>query len=163
MISLIVAASENNCIGTNGQIPWHIGEDMKRFKALTTGNVVVMGRKTWESLPEKFRPLPDRVNVVLTRRPDYAVPIGVRMFDDLTDALAAHKNDEVFIIGGADVYRQALPLADQLHLTRVHEQVDGDAFFPEWNAFDWIETGREDHEGFSFLTYERTKGPVHRD
>src|SRR3990167_8903662 len=112
-ITLIAAISKNNVIGTEGRLPWHIPEDMKHFKTLTMGKVVLMGRKTWESIPEKFRPLPGRTNVIITRQPDYPVPTGVQTFQSTDDAL---KND-VMVIGGAEIYRQTIDRADRLEIT----------------------------------------------
>ncbi|MFH1621418.1 MAG: dihydrofolate reductase [Patescibacteria group bacterium] len=155
MINIIVAIAKNNCIGKNGQLPWHIPEDMKHFKELTNGKTVVMGRKTWESLPEKFRPLPDRLNVVVTRQAGYQVPVGVLVFPSLESALAAYKNDETFVIGGAQIYTQALPQTDRLYVTHVDQVIDGDAFFPAIDPLIWKELERDEHEGFSFATYEK--------
>lgn len=152
MLTLIAAVSRNNCIGKNGAIPWRLPEDLKHFKNLTMGHVVIMGRKTWESLPEKFRPLPGRTNVVLTRQTDYPLPDGVERFGSLADAVAAHP--DAFVMGGAEIYAQAMPLAHRLELTRVDQGVDGDAFFPPIDGQEWTEVAREDHEGFSFVTYE---------
>jgi dihydrofolate reductase len=153
-VTLIAALSRNRCIGKNGTIPWRIPEDMAHFKALTTGNVVVMGRKTWESLPERFRPLPERTNIVLTRQTDYPLPDGVERYVSLTDALEAHPYELLFVIGGGEVYKEALPLADRLELTHVDQDVDGDAFFPEIGEV-WKEVTREDHDGFSFVSYQQ--------
>jgi dihydrofolate reductase len=154
-LTLIAALSRNNCIGKGGEIPWRLPEDQKRFKELTMGHVVVMGRKTWESIPEKFRPLPGRKNVVLTRQADYALPDGVERFAALEDALEAHPYESVFIIGGTELYAQGLPLADRLELTRVDVDVDGDAFFPVFSPDEWTEVAREPKEGYTFATYER--------
>lgn len=157
MITIVAALAENNCIGKDGKLPWRIPEDQKRYRELTMGTVVVMGRKTWESLPEKFRPLPNRKNVVITRQADYPVPEGVEIFASLELALAAHKDEPVTINGGSEIYRQGLAFADKLELTRVHRVVEGDTFFPEIDPAEWKETQREDHDGFSFLTYERIR------
>lgn len=154
-VILIAALAKNRCIGKDGKLPWRLPEDLKRFKELTTGNVVIMGRKTWESIPEKFRPLPERTNIVLTRQADYALPAGVERFASLTDAIAAHATKNIFIIGGAEVYAQALPLADRLELTEVDQDVDGDAFFPAFDASAWNESAREAHDGFTFVTYNK--------
>lgn len=153
-IILIAALSRNRCIGKNGTIPWHLPQDMARFKQLTTGHPVVMGRKTWESLPDQFRPLPNRTNIILTRQADYMLPEGVKRYRSVEDAAAAHPNETLFVIGGGEIYAQALPLADQLELTHVNQEIDGDAFFPEIDD-TWHETMRKDHEGFSFVTYTR--------
>ncbi len=154
-LSLVAAVAANNCIGKNGKLPWHIPEDMQHFKEMTSGKVVVMGRKTWESLPPKFRPLPNRVNVVITRQAEYAVPAGVEVFADIPRALEAHAEDEIAVIGGGEIYRQTIDRSDMLEITHVHQTVDGDAFFPEILAKLWQETAREDHKGFSFVTYKK--------
>lgn len=153
MISLIAAIAQNNCIGKNNTLPWHIPEDFKHFKTVTKGHPVLMGRKTWESLPEKSRPLPNRKNIVITRQTDYVVPEGVERFHTVEEAVAAHPNEEIMVIGGAEIYRQTIGIADTLYITHVNQTVDGDAFFPEINRTVWQEKEREDHEGFSFVTY----------
>lgn len=159
MITLIAAVAKNGCIGKDGRLPWRIPEDMTHFKMLTTGNVVVMGRKTWESVPEKFRPLPDRVNAVVTRQAGYAVPSGVKVFSSLDDVFASYAPRPtpyaLFIIGGAEIYAQAIGRADALEITHVDQSVDGDAFFPKIDAAIWRETGRVDRDGFCFVRYER--------
>lgn len=157
MITLIAAIAENNCIGVAGKLPWSIPEDLARFKTLTMGYVVLMGRRTWESLPQKFRPLPGRTNVVITRQADYAVPDGVACYDAIDAALAAHAHTEVFIIGGADIYQQTIARADRLELTHVHCSVDGDAFFPAVERTQWDPIARDDRTDFSFATYERIR------
>ena len=154
-ITIIAAVAENGCIVKDGKLPWHLPEDLKHFKEVTTGNTVIMGRKTWESLPEKFRPLPHRKNVVITRQLDYSVPQEVSVFSSLESALNEYAHHSVMIIGGAEIYRQAFPLADKLELTRIHQRVEGDAFFPIINSAEWKEARRENHEGYSFFTYER--------
>lgn len=155
MISLIAALSTNHCIGTNGKLPWHIPGELARFKALTMGKTVLMGRKTWESLPEKFRPLPGRTNVVVTRQPGYDVPPGVIVHASVDAALGALAHVKIMVIGGAEIYAQTIGRADTLHLTHVHREVAGDAFFPAIDPAVWRESAREDHDGFSFVTYHR--------
>ena len=154
-ISLIAAIAANNCIGKNNSLPWRIPEDMKRYKEITMGKVIIMGRKTWESIPEKFRPLPGRKNVIITRQAEYPVPSGVELYSDIPAAFTAHKEEEVIINGGAEIYRQTIGLADTLYITHVNQPVDGDAFFPEIDKAKWQETKREDHDGFSFVVYQR--------
>lgn len=139
-IVLVLAVAENGVIGKDGGIPWHISDDLKRFKALTLGHTVVMGRKTWDSLPKK--PLPGRVNVVVTRQKDWHAD-GAVMASSLGQATSG-TSGTVMIIGGAEIYERALPLASRIELTEVHRAFDGDAHF----AFDrknWRETAREDH------------------
>jgi dihydrofolate reductase len=152
--SIIAAVAENNVIGVKGGLPWNIPEDMKHFKKLTMGKTVLMGQNTWETLPEKFRPLPGRKNVVLTLLPEYPVPEDVEVYHSLEDAFAAHP-EEVMVMGGASIYRQTLPMADKLYITHVHRSVDGDVTFPAIDPSLWKETSREDHGDFSFVTYER--------
>jgi dihydrofolate reductase len=153
-IALVAAVAENNCIGKDGQLPWRIAEDMKHFKELTMGNTVLMGRKTWESIPEKFRPLPGRKNVVITRNAHYPLPPDVERFTDPRDAIASHLKENIFVIGGGEIYQQTLPLADTVYLTHVHQPVDGDTFFPSLDPSVWKAETRHDFDGFSFVTYK---------
>src|ERR1700742_4302886 len=139
-IVLVVAIAQNGVIGKDGAIPWHISEDMKRFKALTLGHTVVMGRKTWDSLPKK--PLPGRVNVVVTRQKDWQAD-GATVASSLGQATSG-TSGAVMIIGGAEIYERALPLATRIELTEVHRAFDGDAFF-SFDRNGWNETVREDH------------------
>lgn len=130
LISCIVAASRNNVIGKDGTLPWHLSADLKRFKALTTGHHIVLGRKNYEDIG---RPLPNRENLVLTRNANFEAP-GCKVFNDFASAIAAAEaagETECFIIGGAAVYREAMPLCTKLYLTRVEADVDGDVFLPE--------------------------------
>lgn len=156
MLSLIAAVAKNNCIGIDNKLPWHIPEDFDHFKKLTDGKVVVMGRKTWESLPEKFRPLPNRKNVVVTRQLNYPVPAGVEIYSSPEEAITAHANDDIMICGGAQLYAQTIHRADRLFITEIHRDVDGDAFFPPIDKTLWRETAREPHDGFTFIMYERS-------
>lgn len=153
---IIVATSENNVIGKDGDIPWHIPEDMEHFKEKTTGHAVIMGRKTFESLPENFRPLPNRKNIVLTRSGLEEKPEGVEEASNLEEAWrqAEESNERAFVIGGESVYRQSLDEVDKILLTRIHEEYDGDTFFPELGE-EWREIDREDHGEFSFVTYSQ--------
>lgn len=156
MIAIIAAVARNGVIGNNGSIPWHLPEDLRHFKALTMGKVVIMGRKTFESIMQKLgRPLPGRTNVVITRNKDYEVPSGVKVCHSLDDAVAAYPNDDLWIIGGGEIYRQALDRADTLHITHVEGDYDGDALFPDINPAIWHKTREEPHQGFVFTTYER--------
>jgi dihydrofolate reductase len=133
VIGLIWAQAANGIIGRGNAIPWHLPEDMAHFRTVTAGATVVMGRRTWESLPARFRPLPGRRNVVLTRDPAWT-PEGAELAHDLAAALAA---GDVWVIGGADVYRTALPLADVLELTEIREAIDGDVHAPHLPA-GWV-------------------------
>ena len=146
-LSIIAALAANGVIGDAGKIPWHISEDLKRFKRLTLGHPIIMGRKTYASLG---KPLPGRRNLVLTRGP--AIP-SVECFSSLEAALAACRAEAVFIIGGAEVYRQALPLAEVLFLTHVHQSVAGDTKFPEYDPLRWQEVAREEYPGYAFVEY----------
>lgn len=148
-VAIIAAVARNGVIGDQGRIPWHISSDLQRFKRLTWGHPIIMGRKTYESIG---RPLPGRRNLVLTRRP--AVP-GVECFSDLAAALETCPAGLVFIIGGAELYRAALPVADILYLTHVHREVTGDTRFPDFESRDWREVAREDHADVSFVDYHR--------
>nr|AIA16066.1 Dihydrofolate reductase [uncultured bacterium] len=139
-IVLVVAIARNGVIGSNGLIPWHISDDMKRFKALTLGHTVVMGRKTWDSLPRK--PLPGRINVVVTRQKDWQAE-GAVVVHTLEEAMA-ETSGAVMVIGGAEIYQRALPLATRIELTEVHKDVEGDAKFM-LDRIGWHESLREDH------------------
>jgi dihydrofolate reductase len=154
MITLVAAAADNGVIGRRGAIPWRLPDDMKRFKALTLGHTVVMGRKTWDSLPPKNRPLPGRRNIVVTRDPDWRAEGAEPMALD-----AALAGGEVFVIGGGEIYHAVLPYADRIELTEVHGDFAGDAFFT-FDRAQWRETARQDHVGpdalaYSFVTLER--------
>ena len=143
-VALVAAIARDGVIGRDGGIPWHIPEDIARFKALTTGHAVVMGRKTWESLPERFRPLPGRRNVVVTRNSEWNAA-GAERAGSVEEALEALRDVErVFVIGGAEIYAAALPFADELVLTEVDLDVDGDTFFPEWDRNAFVEISREE-------------------
>ena len=154
-IVLVVAIADNGVIGKEGAIPWHISEDLKRFKALTLGHTVVMGRKTWDSLPRK--PLPGRVNVVVTRQTDWQAQ-GAVAASSLGQATAG-TSGTVMVIGGQEIYERALPLATRIELTEVHKNFDGDTRF-DLDRSGWHETAREDHvtpEGlaYSYVTLTR--------
>lgn len=159
LVALIVAADEQGGIGLGGRLPWHLPEDLKRFKALTMGYPVLMGRKTYESIG---RPLPGRQNIVVTRRQGLAIP-GCAVADSLASALEATVGAEkVFIIGGAELYGTALPYADTVYLTRVHATVGADTFVPALDAAEWEEISREDREAdgrhahaYSFIVLRR--------
>ena len=143
LISLVVAVSRNGVIGRNGALPWHISTDLKRFKEITMGSPVVMGRKTWESLPR--RPLPGRRNMVLTRSPGYLAD-GAEVVASAEQALALCGDAaEVMVIGGGEIYRLFWPFADRLYLTEVDDVVDGDTHFPAVRADEWTEVAREVH------------------
>ena len=158
-LTLIAAVARNGVIGIGNRLPWSLPADLKHFKALTLGHTVIMGRKTWESLPEKFRPLPGRRNVVVTRDATYRAE-GATVAMSLPDAIAAAESDEAFIIGGAELYRTALPLADRLQLTEIDANFDGDTWFPAIERDHWRETARETHHDesgvdYAFVSYQR--------
>ena len=165
-VSLVVAMARNRAIGHAGGLPWHISADLVRFKRITMGKAVIMGRKTFESIG---RPLPGRHNIVITRDPDYQ-GAGIFVAPDLTTALAAGAafnavsgEREIMVIGGGEIYRQALPLAERIYLSEVQAEPPGDAFFPELPEGVWHEVEREDHDGreanadhpYSFVVLER--------
>ena len=163
-ISLIVARSRNGIIGKEGKLPWHLSEDLKFFKQTTMGRPVIMGRHTWESIG---RPLPGRKNIVLTRDPSYKAE-GATVVSSLDEALKQFGPDDiVFIIGGADLYRRALPLVDTAWVTEIEADVEGDASFDPLNKDEWMLVWSEDHPkteerplGFKFQRFERVKHTV---
>lgn len=156
IVSLIVAVAANGVIGAANRLPWHLPADLRYFKATTLGRPVIMGRRTFESIG---RPLPGRVNIVVTRSPERGVP-GCVTADSLAAAYAAAGGGEVFVIGGAALFAEALPHADRLYVTEIHAPFDGDVRFPDVDRGRWRETAREVHEGeapfrFDFVRYLR--------
>ncbi|WP_456440580.1 dihydrofolate reductase [Psychroserpens sp.] len=160
-LTLIVAAGENNAIGKDNDLIWHLSDDLKRFKSLTNGHHIIMGRKTFESFP---KPLPNRIHIVITRQSDYQAPQGVIVVNNLDDAIDAAKSDkQPFIIGGGEIYKQSISLAHKIELTRVHSSFkNADTYFPEINDSQWQEVNRATHDAddkhvhaFSFITYLR--------
>lgn len=141
-IALVVAMAENGVIGKGGALPWRIPEDMKWFREITMGKPCIMGRKTWESLPKK--PLPGRINIVVSRDPDYKAggATVATSFDDAVAAAMRQAPDEIAVLGGAQIYAEAMKRAGRIYLTRVHKSFDGDAFFPEIDARVWQATQR---------------------
>jgi dihydrofolate reductase len=162
-ISLIAAMSQNRVIGIGNHLPWNLPEDLKHFRALTSNHVIVMGRKTYESIG---KPLPNRENRVITRQENYSLR-GARVFATLEDALSAPiqdapgmKTDEIFVIGGGEIYKQALPLADRIYLTVIDRDYEGDAFFPDFSGLKFVEVASEKRYEplpYRFLTLERGK------
>lgn len=158
-LTLIAALTRQGVIGLNNTLPWRLPEDLKRFKALTLGHPVIMGRKTWQSLG---RPLPGRENIVISRQAGFHAE-GARLVADIPQALAlaqATGTDEIFVIGGGEVYRQCLPLAQRLQLTEIDQDFEGDAFFPAFDRSLWRETGRQHQHAdagfdYDFVTYQR--------
>ena len=162
MISIIVAVSEDWGIGKDNELLWHISEDLKRFKRLTSGKTVIMGKKTWESLPK--RPLPGRKNIVLTDKADELIENSVTAYS-IEDALGkCEKNDEIFIIGGGSIYRQFMPISDRLYITHVHKKAPADIYFPEIDLSIWEITEKEEFKTdgensipYTYTIYERKK------
>ncbi len=159
MISLIVAVSANGVIGRGGELPWHLSDDLKRFKQLTLGKPIVMGRKTFESIG---RALPGRQNIVLTRQLEF-VADTCEVVSSVDAAIAtAGDTGEVMVIGGSEVYKLFLPLAERIYMTRVHMDIDGDARFPELDDQQWQETKREHHDADDSNEYEFTTSVLER-
>jgi len=160
-LNLIYARARNGVIGRDNQLPWHLPEDLAHFKRTTLGCPVIMGRKTWDSLPARFRPLPGRLNIVVTRDTTWQ-PEGARVAHSLEAARdLCPAGSEVWVIGGAQVYAQALPLAIRVVVTEIDQDFDGDACAPVLLGADWRETARESHTSasglpFAFVTYTRT-------
>lgn len=156
-IVIIAAVAKNRVIGRDNQLLWHIPEDMAHFKTLTAGHTVIMGRKTWESLPPRFRPLPGRRNIVISRQVDYPAT-GAELAESLEAGLALCAADsKVFVIGGGEIYRQAINFAHRLELTEVDQEPAGDAWFPEFSLQDWQESAQRPMIGAAgrFVTYFR--------
>jgi len=157
-ISIVVAISENRAIGKDNKLLWYLPNDLKHFKAITSGHTVIMGRKTYESVG---KPLPNRRNIIITRQ-DIKIE-GCEVVNSIKAALELCRTErEVFIVGGAEIYKQSLHLTDRIYLTVVHQQFEGDSFFPEIKKTDWLQVSREDHQPdeknslpYSFITYER--------
>ncbi len=157
MISIIVAvAGSKRVIGKKGGMPWHIPEELKRFREITTGHPIIMGRKTYESIG---RVLPERTNIVITRDPSFAAE-GIVIARSLEEALQLAKdqpgNDEVFVIGGGEIYKQALPLADKLYLTVIDMEIEGDTFFPDYSEFKKVvwQSEEQESDGFKYRSLE---------
>jgi dihydrofolate reductase len=152
-VSLVVAMAANNVIGSRGTIPWHIPEDMCHFREVTLGKPCIMGRRTWESLPKK--PLPERVNIVVSRDVAYDAA-GALVAGSFEAALASAQADnpaEIAVIGGAEIYRAALPVTDVIHLTQIESAFDGDTYFPQLDTTDWREVAREEHATTNDIKY----------
>ncbi|MFT5720411.1 MAG: dihydrofolate reductase [Motiliproteus sp.] len=166
-LALMVAQAENRVIGIKNTLPWYLPEDLKYFKAVTLGKVIIMGRKTYESIG---RPLPGRTNIVVSRDRNYSVE-GVTVMHSLPHALEEARRvsglngaEEALVIGGAELYAQALPLAERLYLTQVHHSIEGDTFFPELDCAQWQQISRRDFEAvapnphaYSFITLDRVE------
>lgn len=161
-LTLVVAIAKNRIIGRDNQLPWHLPEDLQHFKAVTLGHPVIMGRKTWESLPPRFRPLPGRRNIVVTRQSDY-VAEGAEIVGSIPAALErVSAEDTACVIGGAEIFAATLPLAHTLEITEVDLEPEGDTRFPALSATEWRESAREAHVatsgiGYAFVTYQRIR------
>jgi dihydrofolate reductase len=164
IISLIAAVAENHVIGRNNDLPWHLPDDMKYFMQTTKNHVVIMGRKNYDSLPAKFKPLPNRTNYVVTRSEHFEAP-GCKVVSSLQAAIDESSKtnpDEIFVIGGAEIYQLALPAAHRLYLTEIKAHVEGDVRFPSFSKKEWKEVSRVPHAkddrhayAFDFVVYER--------
>jgi dihydrofolate reductase len=153
-LSLIVAVAENGVIGRDNALPWHIPEDLRYFKQVTSGKTVIMGRKTYQSIG---RPLPNRTNIVVTRDPAFQAE-GVIIARNLDDALSKAGDGEAMVIGGSSLFQETLPRADHFYLTEIHRAYEGDVLFPAWDKSKWREVARQDVDGdpaISFVTFER--------
>jgi len=172
-IKIIAAVSADGTIGDDGEIPWHYPKDLRHFKRLTLGKPVIMGRKTYESISDQLgSPLEDRFNIVLTHNPNEiedstdiskGIEEGLQTTEVVTagsiaEATALAKtvqSSEIYVIGGTNVYRQFLPVCDEMHITQMHEEYEGDTTFPDWDQSSWKEVDRETHEEFDFVHYRR--------
>ena len=160
-LNLIFARARNGVIGKDNTLPWHLPEDLAHFKQTTLGQPVVMGRKTWESLPPKFRPLPGRTNIVVTRQTDWQA-VGAVVAHSIEEAVQqCHADAQIWVIGGAEVYAQAMPLASRAVVTEIDADFEGDAFAPTFDA-NWQETARTTHVAanglsYSLVTLDRTR------
>lgn len=166
IVSLVAAVAKNLVIGKDNDLPWRLPDDMKFFMDTTKGHYVILGRKNYESLPKKFRPLPDRTNVVITRQENYEAQgaLIVHSIEEALNIAALNRESEAMVIGGADIYTLALPLADRLYITEVNAVVDGDVYFPKFDKSKWKEISRVHHpaddrhpHSFDFVVYEKKK------
>lgn len=154
--SLIAAVAKNNCIGIKNKIPWNIPEDFQYFKNTTMGKTCLMGQATFESIMGYLgKPLPGRQTVVVTLDKNFKTPEGVRIFYSLDEAFEKLKDEDVFVCGGASIYRQTINRVDHLYITLVNQKPDGDVFFPDIDQKIWKEVWREDHNDFSFLKFNK--------
>jgi dihydrofolate reductase len=166
IISLIAAMAQNRVIGKDNDLPWRLPDDMKFFMQTTKGHYVIMGRKNYDSLDRKFKPLPNRTNIVVTRQKDLQAPgcIVVNSVEKGIEIAGENKEEETFIIGGAEIYKIALPVADRIYLTEIHAAVKGDTLFPEFSKSVWREVSRTPHPAddrhafsFDFVVYDKIR------
>ncbi len=165
-ISMIAAMSQNRVIGKNNDLPWHLPDDFQFFKDTTKGRHVILGRKNYESLPHKFRPLPGRTNIVISRNPNYGKDEDILVVRSLEEALQLAKErgeTHCFIIGGGEIYKMGLDMASEIYLTEIHAEISGDVFFPVFDKAQWVEIQRKNHPtdsrheySFDFVIYENT-------
>jgi len=164
IVSLIAALAKNRTIGKDNDLPWHLPDDMRYFMQTTKNHYVIMGRKNYDSIPQKFKPLPNRTNIVITRKKDFVAP-GCMVVNSLEKAINLAREasqTEVFIIGGAEIYKLSLPDANRLYLTEINTEIDGDTFFPEVKKNEWNEISRKHHNkdekhlfDFDFVIYDK--------
>lgn len=165
-IAYVVAMDNNRLIGRDNDLPWRLPDDMRWFREKTMGKPCIMGRKTYDSLPDRFRPLPGRLNIVVTRNSDYEAP-GAVVVHSIEDALAAAGDaEEIIIVGGAHLFGRLMPVVDRLYLTHVHDAADGDVYFPEFNRDEWREIYSEYHpaddrhaQAFTWMILDRIQVP----
>ena len=156
MIIIIAAVAKNRCIGKDNQIPWNLPQDMARFRKLTTNHTVLMGRKTYESILGKLgTPLLHRKNIIITKNLNYKVPSDVKVYHNINTAIEENSKNDIYIIGGADIYSQTIDKAGKLYITEVKKEIHGDTFFPEIDPTKWQQTKKEKHYNFSFCEYTR--------
>jgi dihydrofolate reductase len=167
-ISLVAAVAKNGVIGKNNDLPWHLPDDMKFFMETTRNHYVILGRKNYESLPKKYKPLPNRINIIVTRQKDFEAP-GCMVVNTIKQAMAVARDNgeqEAMVIGGSEIYALALPFADRLYITEIDAEVEGDVRFPDYDKDQWEEISRIQHEkderhkfAFDFVLYERKDKP----
>lgn len=164
VISMIAAVATNQVIGKDNDLVWRLPDDMKYFMETTKNHFVIMGRKNYESIPHKYRPLPNRTNIIITKQKNYQAPdcIITNTIEEALDYCNEHNQEEVFVIGGGQIYAQSLPLAHKLYITEVKEYFEGDTFFPEFDQRQWDELSRKHHNiddrhkhAFDFVIYKR--------
>ena len=165
-IAMIAAVAENGVIGKDNDLVWSLPDDMKYFMNSTKNHYIILGRKNYESLPPKFRPLPNRTNIVITRQQGLKLEntIVVNSLEEAIEVCKKDNQEKIFVIGGGQIYKQALPITNTLYITEIHQKFDGDTFFPEYDKSEWEETSREQHGtderhkyAFDFVVYKRIK------